>query len=281
MDALPITAVLVSTLSHAWWNYLAKRAGADHAFFGLSKWVEIGVYLPLFVLLAWNYAWPPETALYILGGAALVGLNYVALASAYARIDLGIAYPISRTSTLFLPVIAYLLLDETIDGLGVLALVLVTVGVILSSGIGLRRQRGMFAGIAFALLGALTLAGYTVWDKFVIASLDPFLYLYGYNCIIALAYVPLLMRRRVQARSSWNAHRGKVVQVAVLNTATYLLVLYALMHAKASYVGALRQLSLVAAVVLGVWLLKEPLNPPRILGVALLIVGGVAVTLAG
>lgn len=281
MEALPITAVLVSTLSHAWWNYLAKRAGADHAFFGLSKWVEIVIYLPLFVLLAWNYSWPPDTALYIVGAAALVGLNYVALASAYARIDLGIAYPISRTSTLFLPVIAYLLLGETIDGVGVLALVLVTVGVILSSGIGIRRQPGMVAGIAFALLGALTLAGYTVWDKFVIASLDPFLYLYAYNCVIAMGYLPVLLHRRVQARASWDAHRGKVVQVAVLNTATYLLVLYALMHAKASYVGALRQLSLVVAVGLSVWLLKEKLNASRLLGVALLIGGGVAVTLAG
>ncbi len=281
MEPLAIAAVLVSTLSHAWWNLLAKRAGANHGFFGASKWIEVVVYAPVFVFLAWDYDWPADTPLYVVGAAALVGLNYVALAGAYARIDLGVSYPISRTSTVFLPFVAYFALGETIDGLGALALLLVTVGVLLSSVTTFRLDRGAIAGVAFALLGALTLAGYTVWDKFVIAHLDPFIYLYCYNCVIALGYLPVLARNRTEVNGAWRQHRRAVVQVAVLNTATYLLVLYALTLAKASYVGALRQLSLVVAVGLGIWLLKEKMTLVRALGIVLLIGGGVAATLAG
>jgi drug/metabolite transporter (DMT)-like permease len=281
VDPLPIAAVLVSTISHAWWNLQAKRAGADHAFFGVAKWVEVLLYAPLFAVLAWDYTWPAATPIYLTGAGILVGLNYFALASAYSRIELGVAYPISRTSTLFLPFVAYFALGETIDAIGAVALLMVTVGVVLSSGMSIAVSRRSLAGIAFALLGALSLAGYTVWDKFVIATLDPFLYLYGYNCLIALAYLPVVLRRRLVACHVWHDHRSAVVQVAVLNSATYLLVLFALGMAKASYVGALRQVSLVIAVALGVWLLKEPFTPRRAAGVLLLIGGGLATTFAG
>jgi drug/metabolite transporter (DMT)-like permease len=282
VDELAIAAVLSSTVSHAWWNYQAKRAGAGHVFFGVAKWAEVVLYLPIFVVLAFGYDWPADTPMYLLGAGLLVGANYFALSAAYARLDLSVAYPISRTSTLFLPLIAYFALGETIDTLGTVALGLVTVGVVVSSELSLRSVRaGLLPGLLFALLGALTLAGYTVWDKFVVRTLDPFLYLYGYNVVVALGYAPVLLRHGFEARRQWATWRSPVLQVAVLNTATYLLVLYALILAKASYVGALRQLSLVAGLVFGVALLGERLTRWRIVGVVLLVAGGILTTMAG
>ena len=281
MNELAVAAVLASTISHAWWNLQAKRAGAGHAFFGVSKWMEVAIYLPIFLYRAKGYAFPDATPLYLLGAGALVGANYYALSQSYARLDLAVAYPISRTSTIFLPVIAYFGLGETVDALGATSLAIVTVGIVLSS--ELSRTRGashLVAGVLFALLGALTLAGYTVWDKHVIESLDPFLYLYGYNVVVALGYLPFLLRDASAVRAQWRSHRGALLQVAVLNTATYLLVLYALTLAKASYVGALRQLSLVAGLAFGASLLGERLSRRRVVGVALLVAGGALVTLA-
>jgi hypothetical protein len=87
VDEVAVTAVLLSTVSHAWWNYQAKRAGAGHTFFGVAKWAEVIIYLPLFAFLAVDYAWPPQTPLYLLGAGVLVGANYYALSAAYARLD--------------------------------------------------------------------------------------------------------------------------------------------------------------------------------------------------
>jgi len=281
VNELAVAAVLASTVSHAWWNLQAKRAGAGHAFFGVSKWIEVLIYLPIFAFRARGYAFPSETPLFLLGAGVLVGANYYALSQAYARLDLAVAYPISRTSTVFLPLIAYLGLSETVDALGAASLAIVTVGIVLSSELSRSRSAShLLTGVLFSLLGALTLAAYTVWDKFVIAHFDPFLYLYGYNVVVALGYLPFLLRRRAEALAQWRDHRGALVQVAVLNTATYLLVLYALTLAKASYVGALRQLSLVAGLAFGVTLLGERLSRRRIAGVALLVLGGALVTLA-
>ena len=281
MNDLAVAAVLASTVSHAWWNLQAKRAGAGHAFFGVSKWLEVAIYLPIFAFRAHDHAFPEQTAVYWLGAGVLVGANYYALSQAYARLDLAVAYPISRTSTVFLPLIAYLGLSETVDAFGAASLAIVTVGIVLSSELS-RAGSGarLVSGVLFALLGALTLAGYTVWDKFVIARFDPFLYLYGYNVVVAVGYLPFLLRHRGDVRAQWRDHRSALLQVAVLNTATYLLVLFALTLAKASYVGALRQLSLVAGLAFGVSLLGERLSKRRVLGVALLVAGGVLVTLA-
>jgi drug/metabolite transporter (DMT)-like permease len=281
VNDVAVTAVLLSTVSHAWWNYQAKRAGSDHAFFGLAKWIEIGVYLPVFLWRAHGYDWPAQTPLYLLVAGALVGLNYVALSAAYARLDLSVAYPVSRTSTLFLPLIAWFGLGETFDAAGAAALLLVTAGVLVSAEFGAATLRsGRLTGLLFAAVAAATLAGYTVWDKHVVTRLDPFLYLYGYNVVVGLGYLPLLASRREAARSHWQRSRMPLVQVAILNTATYLLVLYALVSAKASYVGALRQLSLVAGLAFGVWLLGERFTRRRAAGVLLLVAGGVLATLA-
>jgi len=279
-----VVLVLASSVTHAWWNLLAKRAGAGHAFFGVTAWLQVLLFAPAAVWLAWGYDWPARAPLYVLVGAALVGLNYLALTGAYQRLDLGVAYPIGRSSTLFLPLIAFPLLGESIDSTGWLALTLVTAGVLLVQHHPDTRWRLVDPkGVGWAVLAAVTLAGYTVWDKYVIRELAPLLYLYCYNTVIAAGYAPALVRAHGngELKHVWRAHRWPAVQVAVLNTVTYALVLFALGLEKASYVGALRQTSLVIGMALGVWLLREPLTWLRVLGVALIVAGSAAATVAG
>jgi uncharacterized membrane protein len=63
----------------------------------------------------------------------------------------------------------------------------------------------------------------------------------------------------------------------VLNTITYLLILFALRSGHSTQVTALRQLSIAIGACLGWWLLREPANVPRRTGVALILAGAVLV----
>jgi drug/metabolite transporter (DMT)-like permease len=194
--------------------------------------------------------------------------------------DLSVAYPISRASTLFLPFIAYCFIGETINATGIVAVVLVTVGVfairfdaIRSEGIaGLLKS----PGTGYALLAALTVALYTVWDKVAVENLHPFLYFCAYSAVVAVFYAVLTFTRfdRDDIRKEWQSNRVGILQVAVLNTFTYVLVLIALGMSKATYIGALRQLSLVVGTFFGWRLLHEPISASRMVGIALLILGG-------
>jgi drug/metabolite transporter (DMT)-like permease len=210
--------------------------------------------------------------------AVFVFLNYVLLSQAYKHIELSLAYPISRSSTLFLPLVAFLLLRETIDRIGWLSIVLILSGVFLMYVDDLIRH-GIIAlknsGLVFALLAALTVACYTVWDKMAITHLHPFVYFYSYTFLTGMFYGLLLLQKpkRVKIHREWSQKKGSIIAVALLNTGTYLLVLFALSLSKAVYVGALRQFSLVFGIFLGWKVLHENISFTRVVGIIVLIAG--------
>ena len=82
------------------------------------------------------------------------------------------------------------------------------------------------------------------------------------------------------SRTEWRAKRWPIVQVGVLNTVTYMLVLIALRAGTSSYVIAVRQLSIAWGVLLGAWKLGETVGVPRRVGLVLLLVGCILVAMS-
>jgi len=121
------------------------------------------------------------------------------------------------------------------------------------------------------LLAAFAAACYTVWDKRAVTLLPPLTYFAAYTVLVGIAYAALLDRRDVER--AWREERATIVQVAVLNSGSYMLALLALQTGKASYVIALRQLSIAGGAVLGAWLLGEILPRRRQVGIALVVAG--------
>jgi drug/metabolite transporter (DMT)-like permease len=181
--------------------------------------------------------------------------------------------------------VAFILLGETIDIVGWLSVLLILVGVLLMYADDLlqkRRQLVKNAGILFALLAALTVACYTVWDKMAVHHLHPFVYFYSYTFFTSLFYGGVMRMRFTlpQIQREWRRKKRTIVAVALLNTFTYILVLIALSMSKAVYVGALRQVSLVVGVFLGWKFLHEAVSIPRILGVLCILAGSMLTLVA-
>ena len=283
--------VVASTVTHAYWNFLIKRSGGGQLFVGLSKVVEAVVFAPVFVvaMLAGDApglvrAWP-----LIVIGALLTLTNYLTLGRAYETGDMSVVYPVARGGTLlFLPALGFLAFGERLSSLGWLAVASIVVGIVVLQLPALSRQAvsGLgsnlaSASIAYALVAALAAAGYAVWDKRAVQTLQPFLYFYAYSALVAAAYGVFLGRRYPQAalRAEWRAHGSAIVQVAVLNTVTYVLVLFALRTGASTYVVAVRQLSIAVGAVLAWRLLGETFGAPRRLGVGLVVAGCVLVAM--
>jgi drug/metabolite transporter (DMT)-like permease len=211
----------------------------------------------------------------------LTGANYVFLGKAYASGNLSIAYPVSRAGILlFLPVLAFILLGEKISWAGGVAVAAVLVGVcLLQMENGEPAELGRLAtglrgpAIGFALFAALAAAGYTLWDRHAVRQFPAFLYFYGYTILIAMGYGAWLLRQRTAARVAWREHKGAAVMIGVLNIVTYTLVLLALRDSNATYVIAVRQLSIGLGAIFGWWLLREPTSRPKQLGIVLLVLG--------
>ena len=288
MTATAILLVVFSAATHAYWNFLLKRAGGTQLFVGLSKVGEVVMFAPVFLVLVAPHVRQYDGLLFLaLVGATFVLANYVCLAWAYSHGDLSFVYPVARGSILlFLPILAFVTVGERVSLVGALAMGLIVCGIIAlqlralqwrelaSLGSHLRSPATMFA-----LLAAFSAACYTIWDKRAVQRVPAFAYIYLYTAITAIAYVAFIWRRypRDQIAAEWRLNRSAIVQVGFFNITSYLLVLFALRTGTSSYVIALRQLSIAVGVALGALLLREHISWPKRLGVGLIVVGCIIV----
>lgn len=97
-----------------------------HIFVALSKISEVLIFgIPAVHVLTitpfepnFEPGFEPGFLFLIAVAAFITSLNYFFLSNAYDHGDLSLTYPISRSGTLFLPLIAFLLIDEVIDPTG-------------------------------------------------------------------------------------------------------------------------------------------------------------------
>ena len=291
MQSFALAIVVASTFTHAYWNFLLKRAGGAATFIALSKVAEVVCFAPIFLWLASRtHDWSFGVVGLIVVGAALVLFNYGALGKAYAAGDLSFVYPISRAGILlFLPALGFAVFRERLTIIGWMSLASIVVGIALlqlpaftADALRSSAARLNSKSVAYSLAAALSAAIYTVWDKRAVQTLTPFVYFYGYTLLVAALYSVFVWRRARSAEIArvWSTHRSSILQVGIFNTMTYLLVLIALRSGTSSYVVALRQLSIVWGALLGTVVLGESLSGPKRLGLATLVAGCVLVAFA-
>jgi uncharacterized membrane protein len=291
MRLIPYILVLVSAFTHAYWNFIFKRERGTQAFIGLTKLTEIALFLVPFIYfiskdeIALLRYWP-----FYVVGALLVVFTYIFLGQAYKTGDLSAVYPIARGGALlFLPGLAYLFIGERIDAVGLVAILLIIIGLfsLQLPSFRWREIKRVAAGFkspatVHAMLAAFTVACYTLWDKHSISYLPPFIYFYAYTAIAGITYAALIFVKYPfeAVKAEWTRHKYAIVQVGLLNTFSYMLILLALKSVKASYVVALRQLSIAFGVFLGWKLLRELFPFPKKVGVAFLLAGCFLISLA-
>ena len=280
MSAGAYVLVILSAAAHAYWNFLLKRSGGSQEVVGLSKVAEAVLMGGLLIAgIGTDPGQLPGAWLLPVVGAALVLLNYILLTMAYRHGELSLVYPVSRGAMLvFLPPLAFLTLGERLDATGWIAIALIVAGIGVMQGRALPRGPAMI----YALLAALVAAGYTAWDKRAVQLLPPLTYFAAYTVLVGMAYAAVLQQSSSAgaAAAVWRDARPTIVLVALLNSGSYLLALFALQDGKASYVIALRQLSIAGGALLGGWLLHETIPPRRQAGIALVVAGCALLALA-
>jgi drug/metabolite transporter (DMT)-like permease len=176
------------------------------------------------------------------------------------------------------PVVAYVLFDETLSPLGVIGIVLVLLGIVAINVIpraGLPVARGRLGpGTGWALLTGLTITAYSLTDKAGVAHLHPVPYiaLMGVGTVVML--VPAILRRTDALREEWTLNWRAILLASTTNLTSYLLVLFAFRLSKAGYVVAARELSILFSALFGsLWLGEGRLGP--LLSAAVVVLAGV------
>jgi drug/metabolite transporter (DMT)-like permease len=271
-------AVLFGALLHATWNTLVKASADKLALTVLVCCAAALWSLPAVMLLP---APAPESWRFI-AQSALIHLFYFSFVGlAYARVDLSVAYPLMRgLPPLATTALAMAWLGEA-PGLTALAGVgLVSAGLLVLLAESTRSGALDRRALAVVLVVAATVVAYTLNDALgARASGHAGAYLAWLLLLIApgMLVTGLVTRGPRQlwstARSTW-----KIALLGGACTAvSYGITLWAMKHAPVSLVAALREVSVILAIVIAAWVLRERFGWVRIASVGLVCAGAMAI----
>ncbi len=288
MNSVVLVLVLCSAMIHAYWNFVLKKAinkGADNLLlYWLSGVVGVLLYSVVFFFLFRMYPVSKEGVLL----AALCGFFLAAyvffLSASYKHADLSKVYPLAKITPVFTLFIGVFLLDETVHVMGILGILLVVFGIYV---LHLRELRDFFApflaikhkGSFLALMTAIVSAGYGLFSKLGVNVANPFVFVYLAFAFTALFYTPLVWWSSAGILSQLRQYKKEIVQIGFLDMFGYSLILVALSLSQLSYVFALRQISIILSVLLGVYVFNESCGRMRLAASGILFVGVVLISL--
>lgn len=275
-------AVLFAAAIHAAWNAAIKR-GRDPLF--ETTMVHAWVAAPAAIAVLLLPLPGPAAAVCIAASTAIHCVYYHALAAAYRHGDLSFAYPVMRGSApLLTALLGVVLFDERLAPAGWVGIVAICAGVL---AIGLASARGVDPearrrSLGWALLTAATIVAYTLVDSIGARSAPNAA---AYLAWLALLEGPVLfvavLAHRGRALVDYARARGIAPLAAgVASMLSYGVALWAMTRAPVALVAALRETSVLFALLIARALLKERFGPMRWAGAASIVAGVAALRLA-
>jgi drug/metabolite transporter (DMT)-like permease len=284
---MPIFALALlfgSALLHTTWNLLLKQAGEKYITTWWAIFLGSAVFLPflLFTGLPARVTWP-----YLLASVAAEVAYYALLSMAYQEADFSLVYPLARgAAPALIAIWSVLFLGERLTGLGILGLGGMILGLAVVGGSNLFQQRGAkphFRGIFLALTLSLLISIYSTIDGAAVKLTPAFPY-----AVLVFLLAPVLTSPLVLRRYGWQTlktelgnHRLRIVSIGLLTVCAYLLALAAYSLAPVSYVGAIREVSVVLGAFAGWLFLSERLGGWRVAGSVIIFGGLILITLYG
>lgn len=269
-------AVLLAALLHAGWNAIVKTGlSKQTSMFLLSVGhAAIGVAVVVTQPMPATEVWP------WLFASGLIHMAYqLFLAYAYEQGDLSRVYPIARgAAPMIVLLVSLAFLSDPLehwDFIGIL---------VLGAGIALM-ARGVFSSgesrrmLPFAFGAACATAGYTLADGLgARVSGQPFAYVGWLMILSAVFFTPAVIALKGTAvlkadRKGWTL--GMIAAAA--SFAAYAIAVWAMTKAPIALVGALRETSILFAVLIGWLFFKDRMDRTKAMA-ACLIVAGVMLT---
>ena len=280
MTATVFIAVIGAAFLHAAWNALVK-GGTDKL---MSLTAVILGHIPC-ALIAVTFA-PPlasEAWPYIAVGIFLHMGYQLFLLYAYSAGDLTQVYPIARGSApLIVAAVSILILGVTLATMEIVAVLIIGMGIVSLALV--RRADGVRNGRAagFALITGCFIASYSMVDGMgARVGGSPWGY-FGWlalgNCA-ALAVV-VVIRSPQTYKKIWKNGQGLFWIGGTASYAAYAIVTWAFTQAPIALVTALRETSIIFALLIGVFFLKERLDLMKVFSTMTVLVGAALLRLA-
>ena len=278
MEFHVLLAVLFAALMHASWNAVIRGGGDRFQGMLLLTVTQalMGVLMALFVPLPTGAVW-----LWVLGSGALHTAYKLFLAAAYQHGDLSRVYPIARgAAPMMVVVVGFFLLPDTVAFKEYLGIGLIGVGVMMMAQ-GVFKDGETRSLIPLALGSAACTAGYSIVDgmgaRFAGDATMFTAWLFIFDGVFFAAFTNLTRGPRVfvASRRTWSI--GALA--GGLSLLTYWIAVWAMTVAPIALVTAVRETSVLFAVLIGVFIMKEKASIAKLMAAIVILFGIVVIRL--
>lgn len=267
--------VLAAALMHVLWNSLIRQHDDKSR---IMLWIVMAQGLVGLPIALWHSLPDPTFWGWIAVSTVIHVFYQFFLMQAYRFGDLSRVYPIARGAAPMMVLMASPLIFSEILRLNeTMGIIVIGTGIVLLS-LGAWRQQETLRLIPLALASAACTAAYSIVDALGARLMgDAILYkswVMILDALIWLGFIALFHQQKLVATRSLV---GFGLVGGVISFTAYAMVLWAMTQAPVSLVAALRETSVLFALLVGVMFFKERLDLSKILA-AILIMTGVALT---
>ena len=291
MSLFNIGLVLFSSFLHSCWNILTQTSKNSQYFSGIK-----GVWVMVMALIAFCYfGIPPLNSEIMFWGilsGILHGVYILCLSRAYTTADISYVYPIARSAPVFVPVFAWLLLDEHLSISTFLAIgfILIAIYILHFDGKLLRGFKNLIEAMAhqdlrWAFYTLAMVISYSLVDK---QGMDSFLShlpdqpfangatFFFIEGVIGFTLCNIYIFTKHPAKyilQTWREEWHKALLAGVATLGSYGLICVVLQFEALSAIVSLRQVSVLMVVYWGCWKLKEPFGFQRLMAGGMILIG--------
>lgn len=273
-------AVIMAALLHASWNAMVKGAHDKQ----LNMIAVVIGHLPLALVALILSPTPTAASLpYLFAGMALHFGYQLFLLRAYHVGDLTQVYPIARGSApMIVAAVSVGALGVSLQPIEIAAVITIGIGILSMAFVRSSNGQRNPQGAKLALITGCFIAAYSLVDGLGARVAGTALGFYGWlavgNAALMLAFTA--MRAPHQLRAMHISGKRVFVLGGSASFAAFALVIWSFTQAPIALVTALRETSIIFALLIGVVFLREKLSPAKLASTAITLLGVALLRLA-
>lgn len=279
MNSAAFSLVIVSAIMHASWNFFTKRSTANKISMLWLGWLLAGLFTFPYAVYTTDFSHASNIWIPFFVATTIAHALYIyMLGHSYSIGEMSLIYPMARGFGIFLTLVIVTSIGlETVELRGLLGILLLGSGIVL---ICIKRINDLEKRTAMkaALMVGCCVSSYSIIDKMSLEYIPPVFYMSLMFILSPLSMTPIMVKKyATQTKLVISKYKFYSFSVGLVSFCTYLLILFALQDSRASYVVALREVSIVFGSILGIWYFKEEKNKRKLLGILIILVGAVVI----
>ena len=266
-------AIILAAFLHAVWNAMVKNE--DNKYLAVTA-IVLG-HVPVSVLIILLTPIPSVESIPFIILSALLHIGYEwYLLSAYRFGDLTKVYPIARgTAPILITIVSLIFLGVALSNFEILGIIIISLGILSLSLQGAKGIKNRSA-VIYALVTGFFIMGYSITDGYGARVSNSFLSYMGWSFILNATIFPIILKINNKSEIITKTFKeGKKIFFigGTLSYIVYGIVIWGFTQAPIALITALRETSIIFALLIGTIFLKEKFTLLKVIATFIIFFG--------